>query len=166
MFQTYNFGWIETSPLEYVFAIILFLLVVLSGFIYQTLRVKSNPIYKFFLAGLIIKVLGGAFYHWIYSHYYQGGDTTEYYEHAMVYRQVFLGSPVDFLQVYFEPPTKAHYSIFWNHQVWPFEEAYFNTASRTVYRIITPLVILTNGSFLISTLMVSALSFFFCLVTF
>jgi len=160
MFQTYNFGTYVTSPLEFFVAAILFFIFIFSGYLYQNIKVKTNPEYRFFTAGLTIKLLGAVLYYIIYAHYYDGGDTTYYFETALVYREVFMSSPSDFFDVFFSSPSKEHYSVFWNHQVWPFEETYFVPTVMTVIKFATIFTILSNGSFIITTMLMGLTSFF------
>jgi hypothetical protein len=160
MFQTYNFGTYVTSPLEFFVAAIILFITIFIAYLYQNLRVKNNPEYSYFTKGILVKILGAFLYYLIYAHYYEGGDTTYYFETTLVYRQVFLNSPSDFFDVFFSAPSKAHYSIFWKHQVWPFEETYFVPTVMTVIKFATFFSILTNGSFLLTTLLMGLTSFF------
>jgi hypothetical protein len=160
MFQTYNFGTYVTSPLEFFVAGFLFFMIVFSGYLYQNIKVKTNPEYRFFTLGLAIKLSGSVLYYFIYAHYYPEGDTTHYFEMTLVYRTVFLANPFDFFEVFFSTPAREHYSIFWNHQIWPFEETYYVSTLMTVIKFATPFTIISNGSFLITTMLMGLTSFF------
>jgi hypothetical protein len=160
MYQTYNWGQIVTSPLEFFLAGLFFVIILLCSYFYQNLRVSSNSLYRYFTYGLLVKLIGSFLYYFIYAHYYNGGDTTNYFELVLVFQQVFVNSPTDFFDVFFDIPTKEHYSIFWKHQVWPFEEAYTVPTQMTVIKIATPFAIITNGSFLLTTMFMGFLSFF------
>lgn len=160
MYQTYNFGVIHTSFIEFLVAGVLFLFFAFWAFYYQTLKVKNNPEFKLFTAAIIVKMLGSFLYYGIYAHYYSGGDTTHYFEMILIYREIFLGNPGDFIEVFFSTPSREHYNIFWNHQIWPFEETYFVPTLMTPIKFATPLGILANGSFLLTTMFMGIISFF------
>ncbi len=160
MFQTYNFGLYQTSTVEFFIATLFFFILLIYGFFYQNLKVSTDQVYKYYTFGLAVKLIGSFLYYSMYAHYYAGGDTTQYFEISMVYRQVFVGSPSDFFQLMIEAPSRAHYAIFWKYQVWPFEEIYYVPTQMSVIKMVTPFVILSNGSFLLSTMMVGFVSFF------
>lgn len=47
---------------------------------YQKRKSRENPVYKYFVRGLMAKIGGGILLCIIYTQYYQGGDTTAYFE--------------------------------------------------------------------------------------
>jgi hypothetical protein len=45
---------------------------------------KTHPLHKYYIPGLTVKILGAIFVSLIYQYYYGGGDTSEYFRHALV----------------------------------------------------------------------------------
>lgn len=160
MFPTYNFGMVQTSFIEFLVAGVVFFFVVFWAFYYQSIKIKVRPEYEYFTIGIIVKMIGSLVYYFIYAHYYLGGDTTHYFEMTLIYREVFLGNPSDFIEVFFSTPSREHYNIFWNHQIWPFEETYYVPTLMAVIKFATPLCLLANGSFLLTTMFMGVVSFF------
>jgi len=62
-------------------------------------RIKNNPIYKYFLRGLMLKVLGGIGLCFIYVFYYHGGDTTGFYESSLLLSELLTFNPEAFFSV-------------------------------------------------------------------
>jgi hypothetical protein len=62
-------------------------------------NIRNNPIYKYYVRGLMMKVLGGLGLCFIYVFYYQGGDTTGFYESSLLLSELFTFSPETFFSV-------------------------------------------------------------------
>lgn len=61
----------------------------------------GHPWRKFFIPGLVAKILGALFIGFIYQYYYGGGDTSKYFEHAEVINSSFGDSPVKWFKLTF-----------------------------------------------------------------
>jgi hypothetical protein len=51
---------------------------------FQSRRIAQNPVYEYYVSGLFAKIGGGVFLVLIYTLYYGGGDTTAYFEGALI----------------------------------------------------------------------------------
>jgi hypothetical protein len=82
---------------------IYFLLIILLAYNYQKKMEKKNPIYKFFSAGLFVKIIGGISVVLIYIYYYKdGGDTINYYRSSLALINMASKISIFFLQLFSE----------------------------------------------------------------
>ncbi|MFZ7139315.1 MAG: hypothetical protein ACO1G4_01715 [Bacteroidota bacterium] len=59
-------------------------------------HIKENPSYRFFLSGLLAKILGGIMVVLVYSLYYSGGDTIYYFFDSMTMSNLLFKNFVQF----------------------------------------------------------------------
>jgi hypothetical protein len=62
-------------------------------------NISNQPIYKFYVRGLMMKVLGSIGLCFIYVLYYGGGDTTGFYDSSLLLSKLFSFSPETFFSV-------------------------------------------------------------------
>ncbi|MBC7411759.1 MAG: hypothetical protein H7331_04820, partial [Bacteroidia bacterium] len=67
---------------------VLFLLV--CAFIYQQQKRKSNPVYSYYVKGMLAKFIGGTLFCLIYVYYYGGGDTLLYNANSISLNNLFF----------------------------------------------------------------------------
>ncbi len=58
----------------------------------KNMMIKENPEYRFYLWGLIAKIIGGAAFGLIYFYYYAGGDTIAYFYSAVSMSRLAMAS--------------------------------------------------------------------------
>lgn len=130
----------------------LLLIYFISSYI-QHKNEKKYPVYKWYTKGLMVKLFGAIAVCMIYQFYYDGGDTTNYFEtsHAIanlafknfrVFADVFYGNNSRENYSYFDASTG--YPVYWGD-----EKAIF------VARIITPLVMLSFKSFVVTAILLA-----------
>ncbi len=127
----------------------------------KNVNIKTAPEYRHFLWGLWAKVLGGVAFSLIYFYYYAGGDTIMYFYSAVALSK--MATNVDFftyLNVVFGPNDQAHLNLFNDLTGWPFAYMYFDSRAYFVVRLISPLVIATFNSYLITTIVLASWSYF------
>lgn len=136
----------------------LYLLIVITfGYFYQQMKIRNNPEYKYFLSGLVLKIFGGLGFAAIYIFYYDGGDTTLYYESCLSLINMAIVSPSNFLGILVGNLTPENASLFTNETGWPY---YYNDfQSYSVVRFSTPLVFLGAKSFFAATILVSSITY-------
>jgi hypothetical protein len=160
MFQTYNFGTYVTSFWEFVIGGLLIFMILSFSFIYQKIKQRNSPEYRFYTIGLLIKLVGTIAFFIIYGYYYKGGDTTMYFENALIYNNLFQYDFFTFTKVYFSPASLHNYELFRDSGMFPMVETYFNEKTHFVVKFSTPFVILSGGSFLISSMLMGYFFFF------
>ncbi|MCB0790354.1 MAG: hypothetical protein H6595_01310 [Flavobacteriales bacterium] len=159
MILTEYFGYITIDLWEY--ALLFFYLVLLFIFFARrkNRRIKQHPEYKYFLWGLYAKVIGGIVFSLIYFFYYKGGDTITYYVSAMAMSNLAKSDPMAYLHVLFGANDAAHRQYFTVETGYPYSYVYHDARAFMVVRMISPLIMLTFNSYLITTVLVSALSY-------
>lgn len=84
--------WEETVIWAVYFVLILLLLVIYRAG-------KKTALYNYFIAGFLLKVLGGLSFAFIYIFYYKFGDTFLYHQAATVLSQTLIDSPGDYFRL-------------------------------------------------------------------
>ena len=64
---------------EILISIGYFFIIIIIGWFIKSRNQNNYPEYKYFLTGLILKMLGVLVFCLIYVFYYQGGDTVNYF---------------------------------------------------------------------------------------
>jgi len=92
---------------------IVFLLII-SWFLYK--KTRNEPLRHFFVLGFAIKILGGISLGLVYSHYYPGGDTFNFYQEAVRLREFFYESPGGFFRLLWSGGTDSIPAglVFWD----------------------------------------------------
>lgn len=67
-------------------------------------HVRKEPVYKYFMRGLLLKIFGAICLGLVYFFYYKGGDTLNYHYTASAFVDVMINNPDDFLYLYFDKP--------------------------------------------------------------
>ena len=121
-------------------------------------RDKNNPIHKYFITGLFLKIAGAILLCLIYVYYYKtGGDTLNYNDDSSALLKLFYYSPSDFFKVWLSPLTQETRSYFTS------DTGYLVYASDSnafmVDRLLVPLKFLTFDSYLSSSVIMAAISF-------
>ena len=142
---------------------VLILYMVFVGVIYsreKNLNIKIHPEYKYYLWGLYTKILGSFFFSMIYVYYYGNGDTVSFFRSALPLADLALIDPAKYLQALFAENSIENYYHFFNSDTgYPLGYVYVDTRSYMLVRIISPLVLLSFKSFLLSAAFVSTFAF-------
>lgn len=119
---------------------------------------KLKPLKKYYLPGFFVKVFGGTAFTAIYIFHYNGiGDTFLYHSGAKILVDAFFDSPIDYVRLLLssagEIPsdlTKYSNNIF-----------YSNTAEEWfMVKLISPFTLISFKSYLVTTLLISVVSFY------
>jgi hypothetical protein len=159
MFQTYNFGLYETSVWEFFVAFFFITAILSIAFFYQKLKQGKNPEYRFYTKALTIKLLGSISFFGIYAYYYKGGDSISYFETSLIYKELFFNDINLFFKTYFSSPTFESFSEIRQFGLTPYTDIFFDQKTNFVVKVATPMVILSGGSYLLSSLFISYLFF-------
>ena len=75
-------------------------------------NIDKNPFYKFYVWGLFVKIAGGIGFVLVYLFYWNGGDTTSYFESSMAFKNLLLSDPGAWLINEFGTANHEHLSLF------------------------------------------------------
>ncbi len=152
-------GYVTIAYWEYLLSLGYLLVLYMYFARVKSVKIKQNPEYGYLLWGLYAKVLGGVFFSLIYFYYYKGGDTTSYFYSAVSMSKLAKMDPAGYLTVLFGENNIENRSFFNMHTGYPFGYVYFDDRTFFVIRCISPLVILCLDSYLITTVVLSSLSY-------
>lgn len=125
--------------------------------IYARKKKEENPIYNYFMLGLLAKIVGGLGVAFVYTIYYPGGDTTEYFRNVIAVQRLAIIDFDSFWLVMTEPPTNSH-SYYFNN------ETGYAVYSRdpkawAVVKLAFFIVAASLQSFLVTTVLCATISF-------
>lgn len=155
----YYHGYVDIAYWEWALAAV-YLIVLYTVFARQkNVNIKKHPEYKYYLWGLIAKVVGGVAFSLIYFYYYAGGDTIAYFYSAVSMSRLAESNPASYFTVLFGANDATNLSLFNDTIGYPFSYVYFDTRSFFLIRLISPVVMLTFHSYLITTLVLASISY-------
>ncbi|MCC7051424.1 MAG: hypothetical protein IT239_06585 [Bacteroidia bacterium] len=88
------------SILDFIVAPIYFMLIFFIAQLYQTKKQKKEPIYKYYKWGIFAKMIGALGLIIIYTQYYKGGDTTNYYHSSKALSNMLFKDFHTFWQIF------------------------------------------------------------------
>jgi len=160
LYLWFKYGWQIMnvySLLDVLFVPVYLFIILFTARFYKKKKVLENPEYRYFLPGLIAKLVGGIGLALVYTIYYPGGDTIQYYWDSLAFQKLMF---VDFKSFWYVLTSKAdiaNYYYFNNETGFP---AYCrDPKSWFVVKISLFLVGLSMQSFLITTILCSTLSY-------
>jgi len=141
----------------YDFAVLPFYLVVILYFARKEVAKRNSPEYKYYIPGLLAKILGGIAVSLIYEYYYGGGDTINYFHSAVATLNVATENFDGFLQILGGKLDWETWSFYSNSTGYPL---YFSDENAfAVVRFSTLFVFLGGKLFLPSTALVAWFSY-------
>jgi hypothetical protein len=82
--------------------------IVLAAYFYKSKKISSDYRYKYFLPGLLVKILGGLVFGLIYQYYYRGGDTSAYFYNARLFAETLFENPKAYFIMLFQDAQSFH----------------------------------------------------------
>ncbi len=158
MYLEYH-GWLTIDYWEY--ALMFFYLVVIYLYFARrkNMMVKTRPEYRYLLWGLYSKLIGGVAFSLIYFYYYNGGDTMGYFACALSMSKLLAHSPLDFLTVLFGDNSLEMRQYFNQDTGWPYIYVITDGRQWMVVRLISLITFISFNSYLITTVIVSGLTY-------
>jgi hypothetical protein len=145
---------------EYVLSLLYLLFFYLYFTRHKNIRIKSAPEYKYYIWGLMAKMLGGLAFSLVYFYYYEGGDALAFFLGGVAMRNLAFVDPMEYLQQMLGDNSLRSWSVYTMETAKPFKYVFFDDRTFAVIRLSSILAILTFNSFLISNLMIASLSYF------
>ena len=138
---------------------LMILIIFLIGAYRKTKNINKFPEYKFYMWGLYSRIFGVVFFCIIYIYYYGGGDTTAYFESSMAMANLFYKDPEAYFKVLFSAPSKEIRSLFDDTTGYPYSYLFYDSKTFMVLRLISPFTIITNKSYLLTSILVSFITY-------
>ncbi len=154
------FGDVGIDLWEYLLSVIYFIFIYLYFARKKNMNIKLHPEYKYYISGLVSKLLSGVFFSLIYFYYYPGGDTMSYFFSGVAMNKMLALNPVEFFrQVVFGDHSMRALNEYATQSMRPYSYVFTDSRTFQVVRISAVLSLLTFNSYLISTLIMASLSF-------
>jgi hypothetical protein len=142
---------------DYLIAPIYLVIILFIAHKFSIKQKRKDPIYKYFLPGLTIKMFGAVCLGFVYFFYYKGGDTINYYNTAVTFIDVLLERPSDFFYLFFDSPKNSEFYLM-NSQ---FDFIYwvYDPYAFFVGKCFTPIILICGKSYMASALLVAAICY-------
>lgn len=136
----------------------LYLVVVLSYAYFVTKKnIRTNPEYQYFIPGLIARIAGAIALGLVYFFYYDGGDTTNYFQTASAHSKLFFHKQDDFWTGWLGE-GKNYYFNFTEETGFPVYKPK-DHHSFFVVRLLIPIVTLGFHSYFATSILVATISY-------
>jgi hypothetical protein len=161
MFELENFSYMrQIYPFEWVMLGIYCILIFGLAFSRQVLKLKENPLYRFFFWAVAVKIMSSVVFCLIYIYYYQGGDTVSYYETSRSLVNLSMKSLSSCIDVMTSPPSLQGFMTFDSETGYPWPYMYYDSQTFFVAKLIVPLEMMAFKSYLVTSVLLSYVSFF------
>lgn len=120
---------------------------------------ERQPEYKYFVWGYHAKILGALSFVLVYFYYYQGGDTLRYFESGVAMANLFYKDPGAYLEVMMSSNTDEARSNFDFFTGMPYIYIYKDMKTYFVVKLISPLIIITNKSYLLTSALIGFITY-------
>lgn len=145
------------SFVDVIFLPIYLIIILIAGNIYARRMVKIDPIYDFYLTGLIAKIIGGLGLAFVYTIYYPGGDTVQYFLDSLALQKLLFVDYKSFFTVMTNKPDISNFYYFSTETGYP---AYCRDPKAWfVVKMAMFIVGFSMQSYLVSTILCAAISF-------
>src|SRR5687767_7571631 len=150
VFDFYVWSNFQFSASDILIGLLVITLILGYGFLKAVRKRESNPLYKYYFPGLVVKILASVIFCLIYALYYKdGGDTVAYWWGAESLKNLFYSNWGYF---YAEMFTNTSNEDFFNHfdgeTGWPPGWLYRSDRHFFVCKIVSCISIIIPGSFL------------------
>lgn len=149
------------NPLLSIFDLLLTPLYILGAYAYgyyvTKKNIRTNPEYKYFTSGLMTRVFGAMALGLVYFFYYNGGDTTNYFQTSSAYANLMFTDTEDFWVGWFGN-AKNHYFQFDENTGYPVYWAK-DSHSFFVVRLLIPIVTLGFHTYFSTAVLVACITY-------
>jgi hypothetical protein len=160
MFELEDLSYIKKIyPFEWVMLGIYMLIIISISFYIQVNRIKKEKIYRYYSLAVLAKIGAAVGFCLIYIYYYEGGDTVSYYESSRALVNIGMKNPDSYFREIFQSPSLANYILFDQGTGYPWPYMYFDPGSWFVAKLLSPILFIAFRSYLVSTVILSWLSF-------
>lgn len=136
----------------------IYLLIVLSyAYVTTKKNIRTNPEYKYFIPGLIARISGAIALGLVYFFYYDGGDTTNYFQTSSAFSKLFFHKQEDFW-IGWLGDGKNYYFTFNEETGFPVYR-HRDHHSFFVVRLLIPIVTLAFHSYYTTAILVATITY-------
>ncbi|REJ82298.1 MAG: hypothetical protein DWQ44_07990 [Bacteroidetes bacterium] len=128
------------------------------GLVIKNRNIEERPYYRFFIPGLMLKMLGSIAICLIYVYYYGSGDTTNYYYDGVAISKLFLKNPWQAIRFTFLPLDNESWYAFDYDTGWPIYS--YDPNAIVVDKLTWVLSLISLNSFIGQTMLLSFICYF------
>lgn len=141
-------------------SMVIMILLLLLAFSKQKRLIDESPRYRFYVSGLVAKMLGAIAFCLVYLYYYKGGDTIDYFSGAICMTNLFFKDPVLYFDLIFNQLTWEKYLNYFDPgTMWPPTHLAKKKENFNVIRIASFFSIVTFKGFISSALLFSFVAY-------
>jgi len=137
------------------FAYIMVILIIAN--IIKNRNISKNPVYKYFIPGLMAKIIGGIGVVFVYCFYYGGGDTIAYSEQIVKLNNIAFKDPFTYFSIISGNLSNENLSIHMSYSGWPMY--WKDPQSYSVVRFTSLFGNLAANSFITTTILVAVITY-------
>ena len=133
------------------------MLVLFVAYKYKAKHQHKSEAYKYFIPGLLAKIVGAICLGLVYFYYYGGGDTVNYFNTASAFVDLFYSNKSEFMHIYFGDPFYSEYYLIQgdaNFVYW-INDPYAFFVSKCFF----PIVLLGAKSYMASSILVASICY-------
>src|ERR1700739_3733304 len=100
---------IYLSVMDFIMPPLFIMVIIMISLYIKNKNIKSNSAYKYYVSGIVVKIIGSISICLVYTIYYSSGDSTGYFEQGRsIYNLLFKNSSY-FFEILFQGCTKENY---------------------------------------------------------
>ena len=157
---SYEVDWVSYTLIDYLYSPFLIIIILIAGYLHQKKKVEENPVYRYYLPGLAIKLFSAVVFLLIFTEYYGGGDTIDYLRGSISLSNFMFKHPSQFFQILFNQVDFSKSWWFFDMDTkWPPYFMWKDSNTRFVIVITSFINTLGLRSFMPTTILIAALSY-------
>lgn len=155
-----EYDWFSYSIIDYLYTPFLFILILLFASYHQKRKIDENPVYKYYLNGLTIKLFSAIIFLLIFSEYYKGGDTLNYLRGSHSMSNLLTKSPSNYFSIFFGKYSWGEsWYCFDNNTTFPPHFMWKDPHTQFVISLSSIFYTLGGRTFMPTTILVAAFSY-------
>jgi hypothetical protein len=135
------------------------LVVLVIGNILKKRYIDKQPEYEYFLKGLIAKIVGAIALGLVYVFYYNGGDTTNYFETAKAYLNLIDVNFENFIEGWLGSPLRINAQSYFNQDTGYPVYYHKDNHSFFVVRLLIPIVFISSKIYFCSAIITAFITY-------
>ncbi len=157
---SYEVDWFSYTLVDYLYTPFLIMVILLAGFMVMRRKIDTNPMYKYYLVGLSVKLFAAMAFLLIFTEYYGYGDTVDYLKSSSAMSNLMFERPGQYLSIFFEQVSyRSSWSYFDMNTKYPVYFMYKDPNTRFVMNISSVFSTLGLRAFMPTTILVAAFSY-------
>lgn len=159
MYQIPYYYLLNFSIIEFVVSFVLIILILFYSKFTQDKNIEQHKYYQYYTIGLTAKLIVVLVFCYIYINVYGGGDTVDYFHSSIALSNVLKTDTEGFFNLLLNGNKAEYYSYFTAETGYPEWHMWRDPVSFFVVRLITPLTIITQKSYIITSIIVAWISY-------